>query len=47
MLDIAGAAIKVGMTTDEIDRIVHEATVERNAYLYKLLVFIKIKVLFY
>jgi len=32
VLDIAGAAVKVGMTTDEIDRIVHEATIERNAY---------------
>jgi len=32
VLDIAGAAIKVGMTTDEIDRIVHEATIARNAY---------------
>ena len=32
VLDIAGAAVKVGITTDEIDRIVHEATIERNAY---------------
>jgi methionyl aminopeptidase len=31
-LDIAGKAAKVGVTTDEIDRIVHEATIERNAY---------------
>ncbi|KAF9177772.1 Methionine aminopeptidase 1 [Haplosporangium sp. Z 11] len=26
------AAIKVGVTTDEIDRIVHEATIERGCY---------------
>lgn len=32
VLDIAGKAVKVGITTDEIDRIVHEATIERNAY---------------
>jgi methionyl aminopeptidase len=32
ILDIAGLAVKVGITTDEIDRIVHEATVEREAY---------------
>jgi len=32
VLDIAGAAAKVGVTTDEIDRIVHEATIERGAY---------------
>jgi len=32
VLDLAGAAAKVGVTTDEIDRIVHEATVERGAY---------------
>lgn len=32
ILDIAGAAAKVGMTTDEIDWIVHEATIARNAY---------------
>ncbi|KAG2219598.1 hypothetical protein INT45_004849 [Circinella minor] len=32
VLEIAGAAVRVGITTDEIDRIVHEATIERNAY---------------
>jgi methionyl aminopeptidase len=32
VLDMAGAAVKVGITTDEIDRIVHEATIARNAY---------------
>jgi methionyl aminopeptidase len=32
VLDAAGAAVKVGMTTDEIDKIVHEATIARNAY---------------
>ena len=32
VLDIAGRAIQVGMTTDEIDVIVHEACLERNCY---------------
>mmetsp|Transcript_17957 Transcript_17957/g.50260 ORF Transcript_17957/g.50260 Transcript_17957/m.50260 type:complete len:372 (-) Transcript_17957:191-1306(-) len=32
ILDCAHAAIRPGITTDEIDRIVHEATIERNAY---------------
>jgi len=32
ILDLAGAAAKVGVTTDEIDRIIHEATIARNAY---------------
>jgi methionyl aminopeptidase len=32
VLDIAAAAVKPGITTDEIDRIVHEATIARNAY---------------
>ncbi|KAJ2355233.1 Methionine aminopeptidase 1, partial [Coemansia sp. RSA 2618] len=32
VLDIAARAIRVGVTTDEIDRVVHEATVERGAY---------------
>lgn len=32
VLDIAGAAVQVGMTCDEIDTIVHNATIERNAY---------------
>lgn len=30
--DIAGRAVKPGVTTDEIDRIVHEACMERGAY---------------
>lgn len=32
VLDIAGASVKVGMTTDEIDRVVHEETVKRGGY---------------
>ena len=32
ILDVAAAAIKPGITTDEIDALVHEATVERGAY---------------
>jgi len=32
VLDIAAAAIKPGITTDEIDEIVHNATIERNSY---------------
>lgn len=32
ILDLAGAAVKPGVTTDEIDEIVHNATVERDAY---------------
>ncbi|KAG5507303.1 hypothetical protein GH5_07395 [Leishmania sp. Ghana 2012 LV757] len=32
VLDIACAAVKPGVTTDEIDRIVHEATLERGMY---------------
>lgn len=32
VLDIACAAAKPGVTTDEIDRIVHEATIARNMY---------------
>lgn len=32
VLDIAGSALKVGMTTDEVDAIVHDAIIERNAY---------------
>jgi methionyl aminopeptidase len=30
VLDIAAAAAQPGVTTDEIDRIVHEACIERN-----------------
>jgi len=32
VLDIAAAAVRPGITTDEIDEIVHNATIERNAY---------------
>jgi len=32
VLDIAGKALKPGVTTDEIDRIVHEACIERDCY---------------
>lgn len=32
VLDLAAAAIRPGITTDEIDEIVHKATIERNAY---------------
>lgn len=32
VLDIAAKHVKPGVTTDEIDEIVHKATLERNAY---------------
>ncbi|EIM87833.1 methionine aminopeptidase [Stereum hirsutum FP-91666 SS1] len=32
VLDIAASHVRPGITTDEIDAIVHEATIERNAY---------------
>ena len=32
VLDAAGAAVAVGVTTDELDRIVHEETIKRKAY---------------
>ncbi|RMH79380.1 MAG: type I methionyl aminopeptidase [Actinomyces sp.] len=32
VLIVAGENLRVGMTTDEIDRIVHEATIERGGY---------------
>ena len=32
VLDIAGNSLRVGVTTDEIDRIVHEACIERDCY---------------
>ena len=32
MLDLAGSHVKPGVTTDEIDEIVHNALIERNAY---------------
>ncbi|CAG8491394.1 9640_t:CDS:10 [Acaulospora morrowiae] len=32
VLDIGAASIKPGITTDEIDRIIHDATIERDSY---------------
>jgi len=32
ILDIGGKALRPGVTTDEIDRIIHEATIERDCY---------------
>jgi methionyl aminopeptidase len=32
ILDITAAAIKPGITTDELDVICHQATIKRNAY---------------
>lgn len=32
VLDIAARHVRVGVTTEEIDRVVHEATIARNAY---------------
>ncbi|XP_065324045.1 methionine aminopeptidase 1-like isoform X2 [Gordionus sp. m RMFG-2023] len=32
VLDVAAKAIKVGITTDEIDRLVHQACIERDCY---------------
>ena len=32
ILDLGAAGLDVGVTTDEIDRIVHEACIERNCY---------------
>lgn len=32
VLDEAGKAVRVGVTTDEIDRVVHEACIERDCY---------------
>ena len=32
VLDTAGKALRVGVTTDEIDRVVHEACIERDCY---------------
>ena len=32
VLDEAGKALRVGVTTDEIDRVVHEASIERDCY---------------
>ncbi|KAK3824862.1 MAG: MetAP 1 [Benniella sp.] len=32
VIDIGVAAVKIGITTDEIDRIIHDATIERGGY---------------
>lgn len=32
VLDLAGQAVKVGATTDDVDRVCHEAAVARGAY---------------
>jgi methionyl aminopeptidase len=32
VLDLAGKALRPGVTTDEIDRVVHEACLERDCY---------------
>ena len=32
VLDAAASAVDVGVTTDELDRIVHEAAIERDCY---------------
>jgi methionyl aminopeptidase len=32
VLDIAAAYVRPGITTDELDEVVHNATIERNAY---------------
>lgn len=32
VLDIAASHVRPGITTDDIDAIVHQATIERNAY---------------
>lgn len=32
VLDIGGKALRVGVTTDEIDRVIHEACMERDCY---------------
>ncbi|PKC00553.1 methionine aminopeptidase [Rhizophagus irregularis] len=32
VLDIGAATVKPGVTTDEIDRVIHEATIERDSY---------------
>ncbi|XP_076443023.1 methionine aminopeptidase 1-like [Babylonia areolata] len=32
ILDVAAEAISIGVTTDEIDRLVHEATIDRECY---------------
>lgn len=32
MLDLAGQAVAAGVTTDEVDRVCHEAAIARGAY---------------
>lgn len=36
VLDLAALAAKPGVTTDEIDEIVHRACIERNVSLYRI-----------
>ena len=49
MLDEAAKAADIGVTTDELDRIVHEAAIERDCYpsplnYYKFVVFIQFQI---
>ncbi len=32
VLDVGAAAVAVGVTTDELDRLIHEAAIERDCY---------------
>lgn len=32
VLDLTASALKVGITTDELDKIAHDAIIERGAY---------------
>lgn len=32
ILDFAGTLVKPGVTTDEIDKLIHEAIISENAY---------------
>lgn len=40
ILDLAGRAVKIGVTTDEIDTIVHEAILDAGAYPCKIILLI-------
>ena len=42
VLDIAGAAVRPGITTDEIDEIVHKACIERDVSPYRWRLFSKL-----
>lgn len=49
MLDEAAKAADIGVTTDELDRIVHEAAIERDCYpsplnYYMFVVFIQFQI---